>query len=99
MKIFRLFAILFFAMPAIAATAQNANPYAAYPVYAGKDLGVKYTPQKTIFKVWAPKASDVKLRLYDAGDGGEAINTVDLKPATNGAWSVTVNGDIKNKYY
>jgi len=93
------FILLFISMATTAALAQTANPYADYPVYTGRDLGVKYSPQKTVFKVWAPKASNVKLRLYDAGNGGEAHQTIGLEKGVNGAWSATVNKDIKNKYY
>ncbi len=82
-----------------AATAQQSNPYSDYPVYTRRDLGVKYSPAKTVFKVWAPKASEVKLRLYEAGNGGEATSTIDLKKGLKGTWSVTINKDIKNKYY
>ena len=77
---------------------QTTDPFADYPVYKGK-LGVSYSPAKTVFKVWAPKASAVKLRLYDAGNGGAAINTIDLEKADNGLWQTTVKHNIKNKYY
>ena len=89
----------FIFMLTIAAKAQPANAYADYPIYAGADLGVSYSPQKTIFKVWAPKASEVKLRLYDAGNGGGPIQTISLEKGENGTWSATVSQDIKNKYY
>jgi pullulanase len=81
------------------AAAQPSNPYAAYPVYTGNDLGVTYTPAKTLFKVWAPKASNVMLRLYDAGDGGVPADSTNLMQNDNGVWSVTITKDIKNKYY
>jgi pullulanase len=77
---------------------QNADPFAGYPVYKGR-LGVSYSPKKTIFKVWAPIASAVKLRLYKAGNGGDAVNTIDLDKKTAGLWQTAVKGDIKNKYY
>src|SRR5471030_2956647 len=70
-----------------------------YPVYNGNDLGVSYSPLKTIFKVWAPMASAVKLNLYAVGDSGEAINTLDLLKGNNGAWELTIKKDLKNKYY
>jgi len=70
-----------------------------YPVYSGNDLGVKYSPLKTVFKVWAPKASEVKLRLYDAGAGGEAVNTISMAKGLNGTWRAAVSKNIKNKYY
>jgi pullulanase len=71
----------------------------AYPVYKGTDLGVNYYPNQTIFKVWAPGAAEVKLRLYDAGQGGKATLTEDLTKAADGVWQKAVLGNIKNKYY
>ncbi len=86
-------------MATTAALAQAENPYADYPVYTGRDLGVKYSPQKTVFKVWAPKASEVKLRVFEAGNGGEPVSTIGMKKGIKGTWSAAVNKDIKNKYY
>ena len=72
---------------------------ADYPVYNGKDLGVNYTAKKTVFKVWAPKAAEVKLRLYAAGISGKAINTIAMNQQEQGVWQVQVDKDIKNTYY
>lgn len=35
--------------------------------YEGNDLGITYTKDSTIWKVWAPTASSVKLRIYKDG--------------------------------
>ena len=78
---------------------QNTDPFTNYPTYTGNDLGVSYSSKATVFKVWAPMASAVKLRLYDAGNGGNAISIIDLDKATNGVWQTTVRHDLKNKYY
>jgi pullulanase len=98
-----LFTALFITMLDIVAAAQPKPDYDHYRQYAGKDLGVKYSPQKTIFKVWAPKASNVRLRLFDAGDGGQAIETIDMtkgtKKNTLDTWVAVVYKNIKNKYY
>ncbi|WP_461451241.1 type I pullulanase [Mucilaginibacter sp.] len=69
-----------------------------YPVYNG-ELGVKYSPQKTTFKVWAPDASEVKLRLYAAGANGKAIQTIDLEKKHSGLWQAEIKHNLKNKYY
>lgn len=79
--------------------ARRGDPFADYPVYSGTDLGVNYTPLKTTFKVWAPTASAVKLRLYAAGDGGNATATFDLLKSAQGVWTLSVNKDLKNEYY
>ena len=36
--------------------------------YTGNDLGAKYSPSKTTFKVWAPSASKVQVKLYKTGN-------------------------------
>src|ERR1700760_844395 len=78
---------------------KNIPSFDDYPVYSGNDLGVTYSHAKTLFKVWAPTATAIKLRLYDAGDGGKATQTLQLNKADQGAWEITVNGDLKNWYY
>jgi len=97
-KTILIFAALFLMLTSTA-PAQTTDPYANYPVYTGTDLGVNYSPQKTAFKVWAPMASAVKLRLYKAGNGGEATSSFDLSTDKDGVWQVNVTGDIKNTYY
>ncbi len=78
---------------------KQVETYKDYPIYNGKDLGVSYSPTKTIFKVWAPKASEVVLKLYAAGDGGEAMNTIALSKLTNGVWATVINKNLKKVYY
>ena len=69
-----------------------------YPVYNG-ELGVKYSTKKTDFKVWAPNASEVKLRLYAAGEGGTPLKEIDLEKKHSGLWEITIKHNLKNKYY
>ena len=42
-----------------------------YPVYYGSDLELTYTPQRSVFTLWAPTADKVRLNLYASGEGGE----------------------------
>lgn len=81
-----------------------------YDTYDGDDLGAVYSPESTTFKVWAPSASDVKLRRYTKGssseDGDRMIEEISMqKDITdggtwdNGVWKVTVEGDLVNTYY
>lgn len=72
--------------------------------YSGDDLGAIYSPESTTFKVWSPSASAVQLNLYTTGsddeEGAAKISTQDMSyDETNGVWSVTANGDLKNVYY
>ncbi len=70
-----------------------------YPLYSGNDLGVHYLGNKTSFKVWAPNASVVKLRLYKQGDGGSPLSEFDMNKGDQGVWEMIVRKDIKNQYY
>lgn len=84
----------------ISATAEELDKLA----YSGNDLGAVYTPQSTTFKVWSPTASEVKLNLYATGsDDEEGAKDLDSSQMnydnSNGVWSITVEGDLKNIYY
>ncbi|GAB4091489.1 type I pullulanase [Flaviaesturariibacter terrae] len=67
--------------------------------YTGRDLGVHYSPRQTRFKVWAPGASSVVLRIYAAGEGGLPLRTVNLSQGEANSWFALVDGDLKNRYY
>lgn len=72
--------------------------------YSGDDLGAVYTPESTTFKVWSPTASEVSLNLYKTGsdseNGAEKLDSSAMNyDETNGVWSITVKGDLKNVYY
>ena len=75
------------------------DPFINYPVYNGTDLGVNYSPKSTRFKIWAPKATRVKLRLYYAGNGGTEISMNELTRGSDGTWEYNSGENILNKYY
>ena len=70
--------------------------------YYGNDLGAVYTAEKTVFKVWAPTADEVKLNLYEKGAKGEgepySILTMS-NTSENGIWEITVQGDLNGRFY
>ncbi len=70
----------------------NHIDFSTYPHYEGDDLGVVWSPEKTIVKIWAPTAHIVELRLYKNGDLGEAFHKTNLQPAGNGVWSTILKG-------
>lgn len=71
--------------------------------YSGNDLGAVYTKQATTFKVWAPTASGVAVKLYKTGSSDEAgaqdISKTAMTKGENGVWSARIDGDKKNLYY
>lgn len=73
--------------------------YKTYPVYNGTDLGLTYTSKNSAFKIWAPTATAVKLKLYDAGIEGNLLKEYNMEKSGNGTWAVVVQGDQKGKYY
>lgn len=66
--------------------------------YSGR-LGAVYTPGATAFRVWAPAAESVLLRLYREGAGGSPAREVALKRSERGVWDLTVPGDLDGVYY
>ena len=71
--------------------------------YSGNDLGATYSKASTTFKVWAPTASKVQIKRYTTGSdtesGASVIETKDMTKQSQGVWSVTISGDLKNTYY
>lgn len=71
-----------------------------YPVYLKDDLGVVYSPDKTIIKLWSPNVEEAKINLYKQGNGGEAIAVKNLDYDTKtGVWQIILNGNYHNTYY
>lgn len=70
-----------------------------YPVRTGSLTEMEYAPEQTEFTLWSPTAEEVRLMLYDAGDGGHAYETVKMKPGENGTWTATVKKDLLGKFY
>ncbi|MBI5370566.1 MAG: type I pullulanase [Sphingobacteriales bacterium] len=94
----RFIMLLPFITHLFAAGAQPAD-FTRYPVYTGKDLGITYSPQRTIFKIWAPTASAAELKLYHNGTGDFSAGSYPMVKQRNGAWMITVYTDQKNKFY
>ncbi|MBA2873857.1 type I pullulanase [Thermaerobacillus caldiproteolyticus] len=65
--------------------------------YNGNDLGVIYTRQQTTFKLWAPTATEVKLKLLEPKTGKE--EHIPLERTERGVWTVTVFRDIEGMHY
>ena len=55
--------------------------------YDGDDLGAELTGSGTRFRVWAPTASRVRVLLYEAGEGGDPAETIDMARGEKGVWS------------
>ena len=90
-------------MSAMAVNEKNYAHELDKQAYYGGDLGAVYTKKATTFKVWAPTAERVTLKLYATGSSGEEgaqdISTTAMTKGDKGVWSVKLDGDKKNLYY
>lgn len=71
--------------------------------YTGK-LGAIYSKDNTVFRVWTPISSDMKLRIYENGTpaklgGDDNFSEYTMTRGPKGTWEYTLNGDIAGKYY
>ena len=64
-----------------------------------ESLWLEYSKEAVIFKVWSPRASEIKLHLYEHGNGGEAYETHKMEPDENGLWTKEIFGDLNGTYY
>lgn len=80
-------------------SADQLNSFDNYPGYYGTDLELVYTPEQSVFTLWAPTASKVRLNLYAAGDGGEPEEQIEMNPADDGTWRINIDRDLKGKFY
>jgi pullulanase len=75
------------------------SDFDSYPVYDGNDLEMVWTPEAANFSIWAPTAQAAVVRIYDRGDGGEAIKEIKMKRGQNGAWKALIKENLKGKFY
>jgi len=69
--------------------------------YTGADLGAVWTKEKTVFRVWAPTAISVRVRLYKSGTLGanDLLEQLEMRPDVNGTWVAEKTGDLHGIYY
>lgn len=73
--------------------------YELYPVRSGSLTEMEYTPAATQFTLWAPTADEVRLMLFEAGDGGHAYETISMESSEEGTWKTKVEKDLIGKFY
>ena len=77
----------------------NHIDFSVYPFYGENDLGVIWTPEKTLVKIWAPTAKTVEFRLYKDGKSGESFHKTQLQAGQDGIWTTVLMGDYEGKFY
>lgn len=79
----------------------STEEFEAKYTYSGNDLGAAWTPEGTVFRVWAPTAKAVKVRLYRGGTAGvdDLIEQIDMTADVCGTWVAQKAGDLNGVYY
>ena len=70
-----------------------------YPVRTDELLEMNYSPKVTTFTLWAPTAEEVRVLVYEMGEGGHPIETYTLARAEEGTWQTKVDKDLKGLFY
>lgn len=69
--------------------------------YTGDDLGAVWTKEQTAFRVWAPTADAVTVKLYKSGTAGteDLLEELPMSVDANGTWIAQKEGDLNGIYY
>ena len=70
-----------------------------YPVRTDELLEMNYSPTETTFTLWSPVAEEVRVLIYETGEGGHPIDTYTLTRAEEGTWKTKVGKDLKGLFY
>lgn len=73
--------------------------YDRYPVYTGRDLGLRYSHAASAVRIWSPTAQQAQLLLYTDDRSTVACKVVDLDKGPEGSWGIHLKGDWKGYRY
>ncbi len=73
--------------------------YAQFPTYDGDDLELAVNDSGTHFTLWSPEAQAVRVQLYDADQGGEPYQVLDMEKGDQGVWRASVPEQLYGKFY
>ncbi len=70
-------------------------------IYTGTDLGAAWSPEKTVFRLWAPTADSVQICLYKSGTAGteDLLETLTMNRDVQGTWTASKSGNLNGIYY
>ncbi len=77
---------------------QSENDEEHFLDYCGNDLGLTWSPQQSFFRIWAPSAENVQLKLYP-GSIEAATKIIALNRSDRGTWQAIVPGDLEGMFY
>lgn len=70
-------------------------------LYSGKELGANHDPavDKTVFRVLAPRATEVRLYLYKDRAGDPPLRVVRMLRDNDGVWEAVLDGNAEGTWY
>ncbi len=79
----------------------SSHTFEAKYTYEGCDLGAQWSPDKTIFRLWAPTAEKVTVNLYRSGtpQTDDMLCQLHMHPDINGTWVAQRMGNLNGLYY
>ena len=79
----------------------NSSDFEQKYTYTGSDLGASWSPKETVFRLWAPTADSVLIRLYKSGDADvkDLLDTLTMTRDLQGTWTASKTGDLNGIYY
>ena len=79
----------------------NSADFEKMYTYSGTDLGATWTPEKTMFRLWAPTADSVQILLYKSGnpEAKDLLETLNMNRDLQGTWTAEKAGDMNGIYY
>ena len=67
-------------------------------IYTDKELGLIYSKEKSIFRVWAPTQKQVKLALYQSYSTLQR-QVFEMKKDEDGVFECEIEGDLESMFY
>jgi len=91
--------VYFLEIPAL-----NLKAHASYDgwfreIFSSKELGANIDDGKTAVRLFAPRATMVKLYLYQGKDDTEAYETIEMQEDDQGVWEAFFDKDLHGVYY
>ncbi|PEL12430.1 type I pullulanase [Bacillus sp. AFS017336] len=77
----------------------RSNDFDEKYAYDGEDLGASYSNHSTQFKLWAPTASKVKLRIYQSHGDEEKFTEKLMERDGKGTWKVIIDQNCDGLVY
>ncbi|MCF0201939.1 MAG: type I pullulanase [Bacteroidaceae bacterium] len=82
----------------ITASAENLPAQAtAAPLCTANEM--VWSPKQTVFTLIAPDDSQPKLRIYNAGEGGKPVKSINMRHTGKDTFTATLKGDMQGKFY